>query len=107
METYHSFELRKWPGTRRRRCAYCRNVYAAVSRGSKYCYRCSAELLKATAAPSPAPVAPELRLDAPILHRVDAHFHEIDCMARDQHGRAMLSPWQLRQHEARAAEVRA
>jgi hypothetical protein len=106
MGTYiHGFEFRKWPKSRRRRCGYCRRVFAATAPSTKYCRTCSAGLLGqvqfiSDGRPPMAESEPRL-LDASADPHACGHFAEIDYMARDQHGRAMLAPFLLRQHEAR------
>lgn len=88
MRTYpRGFELRKW--FRARRCARCRDVFEAGP-SAKYCAPCSTAILEHVLPDAPA-AAITVTIDRPILQRVDAHFVWVDAMARDPHGRAMLS----------------
>jgi hypothetical protein len=101
MATYsRSFQLRKW--LRLRRCKSCRQQFEAGP-SAMFCAACSVVRLQNARLDEPAPR--HLSLAAPIRMRVDAHHVWVDAMARDQHGRAMLSAWQLRQHEARLAQA--
>jgi hypothetical protein len=100
METYPSaFQFRKWPKSQRRRCNYCRRIFAAGP-SAKYCRTCSNALLGQVQFISDGrPEREPKPLTAP-PQPTSGHFAEIDYMARDQHGRAVLTAWQLRQHES-------
>lgn len=104
MGTYNDgFEFRKRPKSRRRRCSYCMRVFAAGP-NAKYCRTCSAALLGQVQFISdgrPAmPKADAVPLAAATRY-TSGHYAEIARMAADQHGRAMLAPFLLRQYEAR------
>lgn len=98
MRTYQNFQLRKW--FRAHRCKRCRGTFEAGP-SALYCGPCSRALL----ADAPRNVVAPKRSAAcwAMPCRSDAHFIWIDAMARDQHGRAMLSDWQLAHYEARLA----
>lgn len=101
METYtYAFELRKWPRSRNRRCSYCKRLIAAGS-GAKYCRTCSHALLGRIQVAMTASADPVLPNDG--SSSTTGHFAEIAYMVRTAHGRAMLAPFLLRQHEARLA----